>query len=260
MNSFVRNAAAPLVLGLLVLSVGACKSGKKEEAGKSEVAASSTAAGASAPSLANIPGLETERKQVSYMIGMDISRSLTPVKDQIDVDTLALAIRNSIEGKPSLLTDEQAQAVGKAFSEKMQAKQAAEKAAQASKNLKDGQDFLAANKTKPGVHTTESGLQYEVIRPGNGPKPAPTDVVRVHYKGTLLDGTTFDSSYDRGQPNEFTLNQVIPGWTEGVGLMPVGSKYRLWIPANIAYGEAGQGPIGPNATLVFEVELLAIVK
>ena len=116
------------------------------------------------------------------------------------------------------------------------------------------------NKSKPGVRTTASGLQYQVIRQGAGPKPKATDTVRVNYKGSLLNGKQFDSSYDRGQPAEFALNQVIPGWTEGVGLMPVGSKYRLWVPSNLAYGPAGQAPIGPNSTLVFEVELLAIVK
>src|SRR3546814_376928 len=141
----------------------------------------------------------------------------------------------------------------------MQQKQAEESAAKARKNSAEGEEFLATNKTKPGVKTTASGLQYQVLRAGNGAKPQATDTVRVHYLGTLLDGTKFDSSYDRNEPAQFALNQVIPGWTEGVALMPVGSKYKFWIPGNLGYGERGAGPIGPNSTLVFEVELLDIV-
>ncbi|MBW8312831.1 MAG: FKBP-type peptidyl-prolyl cis-trans isomerase [Rhizobium sp.] len=119
---------------------------------------------------------------------------------------------------------------------------------------------MAANKAKPGVQVTESGLQYRVERAGNGATPTASDVVRVHYKGTLLNGETFDSSYDRGEPAEFGLGQVIPGWSEGVQLMKVGSKYTFWIPAELAYGEAGGGPIPANAMLTFEVELMEIVK
>jgi FKBP-type peptidyl-prolyl cis-trans isomerase FkpA/FKBP-type peptidyl-prolyl cis-trans isomerase FklB len=134
--------------------------------------------------------------------------------------------------------------------------------ADAKSNLAAGQKFLAENGKKPNVKTTASGLQYEVVKQGDGPVPKDTDVVRVHYKGMLLDGKTFDSSYDRGEPATFPLTGVIPGWREGLALMPVGSKYKLWIPASIAYGETGTqgGPIGPNATLAFEVELLEIVK
>ena len=134
--------------------------------------------------------------------------------------------------------------------------------AKATANATEGEAFLAANKDKPGVQTTASGLQYQAIEQGDGPTPEPTDVVRVHYKGTLLDGTEFDSSYARGEPAMFSLAQVVPGWQEGIALMPVGSKYRLWIPGELAYGELGtpNGEIGPNATLVFEVELQEIVE
>jgi len=129
-----------------------------------------------------------------------------------------------------------------------------------SKNIDDGEKFLAENKKRDGVQETTSGLQYEVITMGTGVKPSPTDVVRVHYAGTLIDNTTFDSSVDRGEPVEFVVNQVIQGWQEGIQLMPVGSKFKFYIPYELGYGENGTGPIPPYSTLVFEVELLEIVK
>jgi FKBP-type peptidyl-prolyl cis-trans isomerase len=144
----------------------------------------------------------------------------------------------------------------------MQAKQIAKMMADAKNNLEAGQKFLAENAKKPGVQTTASGLQYQVVTEGKGAKPKAGDVVRVHYKGSLLDGKVFDSSYDRGQPVVFPIDQVVPGWQEGLQLMPVGSKFKLWVPANLGYGEKGTpgGPIGPNSTLVFDLELLDIVK
>lgn len=145
--------------------------------------------------------------------------------------------------------------------QKLQARAVEERTAQATANRTEGEAFLAENKNKPGVRSTDSGLQYQVITEGRGAKPAATDRVRVHYVGTLIDGTKFDSSVDRGEPAQFALNQVIPGWTEALQLMPVGSKYTLWLPSELAYGENGTpGPIGPNATLMFEVELIEIVK
>ena len=201
-----------------------------------------------------------DKQRNSTMIGMDIAKSLDPIKDEIDVDALAAAIKASFAGKPTKLTPAEADALRTEFGAKMQAKMAKKAAEQGEKNLREGAAFLAANKTKPGVRTTASGLQYQVIRQGTGPIPKATDKVRVHYVGTLLDGTKFDSSYDRGEPAEFALNQVIPGWSEGVALMPVNSKYKFWIPSNLAYGPNGQPPIGANATLVFEVELMGIVN
>ncbi len=259
MNSALRSLA-PLALVGLVLTLGACKPEAQDEGAKPADAAAPAEAGADAPAVAGIAGLDTESAQVSYMIGVDMAKSLEPIKDTLDVDVLADAMRAHFAGEPSKLTDEQAQAIQQAFTAKLQAKQAAERAAQAEKGKTEGAAFLAANKDKPGVSTTASGLQYRVERAGSGPKPAGTDTVRVHYKGTLLDGTTFDSSYDRGEPAEFGLNQVIPGWSEGVQLMPVGSKYTFWIPSELGYGEDGGGPIPANAMLTFEVELIEIVK
>lgn len=200
-----------------------------------------------------------ERKRNSTMIGMDIAKSLDPIKDEVDVDALTVALKAALAGKPTGMTTAEAEKVRAEFGAKMQQKMAQKAAEAGAKNLKEGEAFLAANKAKPGVRTTASGLQYQVMRMGNGPMPKATDKVRVHYKGTLLDGTVFDSSYDRGEPAEFALNQVIPGWSEGVALMPVNSKFKFWIPSNLAYGPNGQPPIGANSMLTFEVELLGIV-
>ncbi len=262
MNSALR-FAAPLVLASLVLSLSACNKSENKDEGETETAAEATTdakAEPGAPAVAGIEGLETEKKQVSYMIGLDMAKSLAPIKDDLDVEVIAEAIAASFAGEAPKLTDEQALQIQEAFTAKLQAKQAAEQAAKAIKGKEEGAAFLAGNKDKPSVKSTESGLQYRVERAGNGPQPTATDVVRVHYKGTLLDGTVFDSSYERGQPAEFGLNQVIPGWSEGVALMPVGSKYTFWIPSDLGYGEAGGGPIPPNSMLTFEVELIEIVK
>ena len=262
--NFPLRSLAPLALAGLVLAIGGCNADKN---GTDADAATEVSADADADAKAvatgpvpGIEGLETEREQVSYMIGMDVAKSLAPLKDEVDADVIAEALADSFAGRTPKMTEEQSLQVQQAFTAKLQARQEAERLEAATKGKEEGAKFLAANKDKPGVHTTESGLQYQVVREGNGPKPQATDVVRVHYKGTLLDGTPFDSSYDRGQPAEFGLSQVIPGWADGVALMPVGSKYKFWIPSDLGYGEAGGGPIPPNATLTFEVELLEIVK
>ena len=210
---------------------------------------------------ATAAGSLTERQRNGTMIGMDIAKTLDPIKDQVDVDALAAAMKASFAGKPTKLTPAEADALRQEFGAKMQEAVAKKQAEQGEKNLTEGEAFLAANKTQPGVRTTASGLQDQVIRPGSGPTPKPTDKVRVLYKGTLIDGTEFDSTDAHGgQPVEFALNQVIPGWSEGVALMPVNSKYKFWVPAKLGYGPNGPPPIGANATLVFEVELLGIVN
>jgi FKBP-type peptidyl-prolyl cis-trans isomerase FkpA len=200
------------------------------------------------------------KDKVGYMVGADVGRSLAPIKDEIDLPVLLQAMRTLMASGKSLMTDADMDQVRDAFSKRMQAREAARVADLARKNLEDGATFLTKNKAVKGVLTTASGLQYMVLRQGTGQRPRPSDRVRVNYQGTLLDGTVFDSSYQRGQPVDFALNQVIAGWTEGVALMPVGAKYRFWIPSSIAYGERGTPPsIGPNATLVFDVELLDVL-
>jgi len=258
MKNAPHHALALLALTTLSLAIAGCKPGDKAEADK---AAATTEAAADDTDL-KIAGLATEKEQVSYMIGMDLAKSLESVKDEVDLDTMTKALKTGLAGEKTLMTEEQAAQVREAFGQKIQAKRIAEMMAKAKKNATEGQAFLAANAKKPEVKTTESGLQYQVLTEGTGPKPAPTDTVRVHYKGTLLDGKTFDSSYERNEPVVFSLQQVVPGWQEGIALMPVGSKYRFWIPSELGYGEKGTpgGPIGPNATLVFEVELQDIVK
>ena len=207
------------------------------------------------------PGTAVDRSKVGLLVGSDIGRSLADIKDEFDMPMFLAGFKAASDpaGKP-LLSEADANAVRTAFSARLQAARQAKVAAVAGANLKAGTDFLAKNKTVKGVFTTPSGLQYMVLRQGNGPRAKPGQKVRVNYEGKLLDGTVFDSSYERGQPAEFSLSQVIAGWTEGVGLMPVGGKYRFWIPANLAYGEKGAGgDIPPNSALTFDVELLGVL-
>jgi FKBP-type peptidyl-prolyl cis-trans isomerase FkpA len=212
-------------------------------------------------SLALADELKTEKDKVSYMVGMQIGGSLTQIKDEIDMAVVIKAMQSSLAGEQPKLSQEEAMQVQQAFAQRLQAKREAEMQAMAVKNKEEGEAFMAKNKSAEGVQSTASGLQYKVVTNGAGPKPAATDTVKVHYVGTLLDGSEFDSSVARGEPAQFALNAVIPGWTEALQLMPVGSKYTLWIPAELAYCDRGTpGPIGPNATLKFEVELLEIVK
>jgi FKBP-type peptidyl-prolyl cis-trans isomerase FkpA len=203
-----------------------------------------------------------DKAKVGQLLGGQvIGPSLAQIKDEIDLPVFLQAVRTVLAGGQPLLADADAKTVLAAFSQRMQGQMQAKAAALGEKNRAEGAAFLARNKTAKGVITTPSGLQYMVLRQGSGARPKPSDRVTVNYKGSLLDGTVFDSSYDRPQPPEpFALDQVIPGWGEGVSLMPVGAKYRFWIPAELGYGDKGTpgGPIGPNATLVFDVELLGI--
>lgn len=204
-----------------------------------------------------------ETDKVSYALGMNIATSLaTNIKRQnveVNNDVLVQAIKDGLSGGKTLMTEAEAQNTLRQFMTELQAKQEAKMKEAADANKKEGDAFLAANKTKPGVVALPSGLQYKIIKEGTGPKPAATDNVVCNYRGTLINGKEFDSSYKRGEPATFPVGGVIKGWTEALQLMPVGSKWELYIPADLAYGARGAGAdIGPNATLIFEVELLSI--
>jgi len=197
------------------------------------------------------PQFKDQKDKVSYAIGMQIGFNLARQKVDINPDILAAGIKDSIAGKPQLTAD-QVKDVMAQFEKDMEQKQKQ----LGEKNKTEGAKFLEENKKKPGVKTTASGLQYKVEKEGTGPQPKATEMVTVNYRGTLIDGTEFDSSYKRGQPATFPVNGVIKGWTEALQLMKQGSKYQLFIPSNLAYGERAMGPdIGANSTLIFEVEL-----
>jgi FKBP-type peptidyl-prolyl cis-trans isomerase FklB len=201
--------------------------------------------------------LESKAAKVSYSIGLDIGHNLKRQSIEVDVRALARGIEDAMSGAEPLMTEEEVAATMKAFQQEMSMKQSERAREQAEKNQKEGEAFLEQNKTAEGVVTLPSGLQYKVLAEGSGPSPGPTDTVSVHYRGTLLDGTEFDSSHKRGQPASFPVNGVIRGWTEALQLMKPGAKWQLFIPSELAYGERGAGgDIGPNATLIFEVELL----
>ncbi len=205
------------------------------------------------------PALKTDTDKASYAIGSDLGRRFKAQSLELNTEAFVLGFKDAFSGAKLQLTEDEARDALKALEKAMTAKRETLAKEQGAKNLKDGEAFLSENGKKEGVKTTASGLQYKVLKQGEGRKPKATDVVKVNYRGTLTDGTVFDSSYEQNEPVTFPLNQVIPGWTEGVQLMPVGSKYQLFVPGKLGYGENGAPPaIGPNATLIFEVELLGI--
>jgi FKBP-type peptidyl-prolyl cis-trans isomerase FkpA len=243
MNRF----AHALVL-CLVLLPAACSSDTER--------AAATAAKPAAPA---VPG--DSRSQVSYMVGLDLAKRLAPIKDEVDIDEVVSALRAAHAGAPARLDEAQIAKVRSGFVEHLQRKRQAGLQALAQKNLAEGDRYLADNGKQAGVVTTASGLQYRVERPGRGARPAADGTVRVNYVGRLLDGSEFESTYATDHPAEFPLNQIMPGLREGLMLMSPGAKHRFWIPAQLAYGEAGiPGQIEPNATLVFDLELLEIAR
>ncbi len=229
MNTTIRTAGVRLGLATAMLSISTLALAEKLE-------------------------LKTDMQKASYAIGQQIAAGIKRQGVDVDVETLKTSLVDGLNGKESALTPQEMQKAMLSLQSQMQEKQKA----LATKNKKAGEDFLKANKSKKGVKTTKSGLQYTITKEGSGKSPKPTDTVKVHYKGSLIDGTEFDSSYKRNAPAEFPLNGVIPGWTEGIPLMKTGGKATLFVPSALAYGEAGRPGIPPNSVLVFDVELLEI--
>ncbi len=215
----------------------------------------------------NASTLTTKKARISYAIGMNIAATLRNQKFEMDPEIVSQGLRDSLSGRKTKMTEPEADALLTALQDEIKAQRKAIQEADAAEanqansesNKKEGEAFLAANKTKDGVVTLPSGLQYKILKQGDGPKPTVADTITCNYRGTLINGTEFDSSYKRGQPLTFPLKGVIRGWTEALQLMPVGSQWQLFIPSDLAYGPRGAGAlIGPNATLIFEIELISI--
>jgi FKBP-type peptidyl-prolyl cis-trans isomerase len=256
-----KSLILPAVLFVAAAAVAGAQSGKPAQKPAAQPAkpAAQPAAAPAQPSAQQAGKPESVQDRASYVIGYNLGRTLKQNDVNANSDLIVKGLRDGLGGGTGMLTDAEMQSTMQEFQKQVQSQQEAKQKVVGEKNKTEGEAFLAKNKARAGVKTTASGLQYEVEKEGTGPAPKATDTVTVNYKGTLMDGTTFDSSYDRGQPATFVLNQVIPGWTEGVQLMKVGSKYKFYIPAALGYGDKGAGNvIGPNSPLVFEVELLSI--
>jgi FKBP-type peptidyl-prolyl cis-trans isomerase len=204
--------------------------------------------------------LKSEEQKLSYAMGLDLGEYFKGLEEKFDLNVLQQGIHHGYTGEKPLLTPEEAATVQQDFAKRQQEKQIQKTAVMVQKNRKAAEEFLKANKTKEGVIETKSGLQYKVIKKGTGTKPTPEDIVRVQYKGSLIDGNEFDSSYKRNEPAEFQVGQVIAGWQEAMPLMPTGSTFELYIPPDLAYGDRGAPPvIEPGSMLIFQVELLEIL-
>jgi FKBP-type peptidyl-prolyl cis-trans isomerase FklB len=255
------NKPLSLCAALLLAASGALGAQQQQQPAQQPTAAApAQKPAAPAPPAPNAAGKpESLHDRASYIIGLNLGRSLKSQEIPVTPDLIVQGLRDGLGGGTALLSEEEINAAMQNFQQEMLAKQQEKSKALSAKNQKEGEDFLAKNKARKEVKATASGLQYEVLKEGTGATPKPTDQVTVHYKGTLLDGTVFDSSYERNEPATFAVNQVIPGWVEALQLMKPGSKYKVYIPASLAYGETGAGPqIGPNSTLVFEIELLSV--
>jgi FKBP-type peptidyl-prolyl cis-trans isomerase len=219
-----------------------------------------TKTGAAAGSQSSVTALTTAKQKASYAIGMNWGSGLHKQGIEVDAAALIQGMKDALGGNKTLLTEDEARAALMQLQSEVQAKQQEKTLQEGAASKKEGDTFLAANKSKEGVITLPSGLQYKILKEGTGPKPTAADSVVCNYRGTLINGTEFDSSYKRGEPTTFPVGGVIKGWTEALQLMPVGSKWQLFIPADLAYGARGTpgGPIGPNSTLIFEIELLSI--
>lgn len=206
------------------------------------------------------PALNSEKAKNSYLVGMDLASGIPPlVRQELDPAIVADALRTVLAGQKPAMSEAEAKTVREAFMKKLQAKAEAMRSAEAKTNEAEGAAFLAKNKSKPGVKTLADGLQYEVIKMGTGPKPTANDTVQINYTGTFINGQKFDASADHGGPASIPLSNVIPGFREGLTMFPVGSHFKLFIPANLAYGANPPGPMPPNATLIFDIETLKIM-
>lgn len=211
-------------------------------------------------STANITDTSPEPKKVGYGFGYIIGKSNIDAVKGLDVDAFVAGFKDGYQGTAPSLSEEQIKNVIVQYKQAQDAQEMQVFKAESAKNLKEGEEFLVQNAKKDGIVTTKSGLQYLVLQAGKGKKPSAKSEVKVHYEGRLINGTVFDSSIDRGEPLTFPLDQVIPGWTEGVQFMQEGAKYRFFIPAKLAYGETGAGNIPPSSALIFDVELLQVIK
>ena len=253
-KSFIRTLLSPAAI---LLFVGAAMAQQAPTPATVAPAPKKTTKPAATPAQ-NPPALTTEKDKFSYAVGMSMGANFKKQSVPVSPEVLLRGLKDALAGK-TLLTEDEAHAAIAAMQDQFRKQQQAKMQAVGEANKKEGATFLPANKAKEGVVTTASGLQYKILTAGTGAKPTATDTVSVNYRGTLINGTEFDSSYKRGQPATFPVNGVIKGWTEALQLMPVGSKWQLFIPSDLAYGEHGAGnDIGPNATLIFEVELLSI--
>jgi FKBP-type peptidyl-prolyl cis-trans isomerase len=264
MQKLFLTAATTLSVAILLLATTAAQQTPASTPKPATAAKTTTTAKphTTAPAAAKRPQvltLKTQKDKISYAIGMNIGQSMK--KDSLDLDPAIVSrgLNDALTGAKPLMTEDEAKSVMTEFRSEMMKKQQAAAQQSGDTNKQAGQQFLAANKTKEGVVTLPSGLQYKVLKEGTGPKPSASDTVVTNYRGTLIDGTEFDSSYKRGEPATFPVGQVIKGWTEVLQLMPVGSKWQLFIPSDLAYGERSPGgEIGPNSTLIFDIELLSI--
>ena len=236
------------------------------EAVKAEAAPAAEATKAEEPKAAEKSdsandALKTDEQKFSYAMGLSLGKYFKELDEQFDLDMVHRGVKDGFGSAEPLLSEEEAQKIQQDFAKRQHDKQLQKAVAAIQKNNKAAEEFLAANKAKPGVVTTESGLQYKVIKQGSGAKPTPEDTVRVHYKGRTIDGQEFDSSYKRNEPAEFQVKQVIPGWQEAMTIMPVGSTYEIYLPPDLAYGDQGAPPvIEPGSLIIFEVELLDVLK
>ncbi|HEV2973298.1 MAG TPA: FKBP-type peptidyl-prolyl cis-trans isomerase [Pirellulales bacterium] len=230
---------------------GVTKAQQPQRSGPADTAAPSGGADSTAP--------KTGKERSSYAVGIDIGRGLKAQGLEVDANSLVRGLTDALGGSKPMLSDKELAAAMADLQKTATARAQEMMTRLAERNKKDGDAFLADNKKKEGVKTLPSGLQYKVVKEGNGATPRKTDIVTTHYRGTFLDGTEFDSSYRRNEPAKFPVNRVIKGWTEALQLMKVGDKWQLFIPSDLAYGEQGMGQdIPPNATLIFDIELLDV--